>query len=158
LEIQRSTGNKLISMRERELSLLRGHALQMYDDKLDGTITKEIYLQKAAEIQARQAKIESELRSLRTDDNIFLGQLDKTIETFERLPIIYASSDNAGKADILRDLCTGIVYDGEKITIRYKPTFGVFINTKFDNLKRARVRDSSKVRPSIDEFRTLLAA
>lgn len=156
--LNHNKGSRLIASKEHEMTLLRGKAVQVYDDKLDGTITKEIYLIKAGEIQARQAELEKELRGLRTDDSKFIEKLDEIVEQFERLPVTYADADNTGKAQILRDLCTGFVYDGDKITIKYKDTFAVFINSKIDSLKRARVRDSSKVRPFVDEFRTLLAA
>jgi hypothetical protein len=158
IAMNQNTGTRLIAAKVRELSALRAKSVQVYDDKLEGIITKEVYLIKSGEIQARQAEIEKELRSLRTDDRTFIGKLDEMVEAFETLPIDYAEADTVGKAQILRDLCTGFVYDGEKITIKYKDTFAVWINSKVDNLKRARVRDSSKIRPLIDEFRTLLAA
>lgn len=154
----KSDSDQMIWRREKELSELRGKALQVYDDKLDGTITKEMYQIKSAEIQSRQVVLEQELRGLRSDDRMFLKNVEQITDTFENLPITYAKSDNVGKSQILRDLCTGFLYDGANLRPQFKQTFAVFINTKVDKLKRARVRYSSSMRPLLDAYRTLLAA
>lgn len=150
--------DRKIHKTQKELSELRGKAARMYEDRLDGTISKDLYLSKAAENQARQAELERRLKGLLSDDRQFLAGIDQIIEDFQTLPVDYTQTDNFGKAVILKALCKGFIVDGDKqITPVYRETFGCFINPVIDDLKRARVRDSSIMRPLMDAFRTLAA-
>lgn len=158
VNMQATNSDKMIWVRKKELTELQAKARRVYDDRLDGIITRDLYQIKAAEIQARQVQIEQELNGLYADDRLFLQRLEQMTTYFETIPKDYAESENVGKAMILKDLCKGMVYDGETITLQYHDTFAVFINSKVDKLKRARVRDSSTMRRVLAEYRTLLAA
>ena len=75
---------------------------QLYDDKLEGIITKEFFKVQFEKFQHRQLKIEEEIRSLRSKNIECINQGIELFELIQNAKEIYVNSDIKKRAEILK--------------------------------------------------------
>lgn len=165
-----------IQAKEKQISELRGKSHQVYQDRLDGIISLELYKEKSAELSARMAVAEKELRGLRASDPVFLDGVESIVSTLQRVPEIYQHAEPADKVTLLRDLLDGFTVTKDKeISPVFKPVFEVFARPELSPLREkssGKLKNASPtclypnftqkeraiVESLLDEFRALLAA
>jgi len=165
-----------IQAKEKLISELRGKAHQVYQDRLDGIIGLDLYKEKSAEISARTAAAEKELRGLRASDQVFLDGIESIVSTLQRVPEIYQKAEPGDKVTLLRDLLDGFRVTKEKeISPIFKPVFEIFARPELSFLKKKSSGKLKKASPTclypnftqkdrdivealLGEFRSLLAA
>ena len=97
----------------REYELLENRISKMYEDKLDGCITQEMYDKKLKEYKEKQAKIITEKRIHSDADEEFYITADRIFSLAKRALDIFKSSEVPEKRQLLKFLFQNLRLDGK---------------------------------------------
>lgn len=150
-----------VKTRERELHGIRTKLKHLLEDRIDRVIDVKTYQAMNAQLLSRQAVVQKELHDLQVTDTNFISKMEEIVQTFMRLPELYASATLQGKSAILRDFVKKIVVNEEgQARLTYSEPFSFFLTDEVLELRTSSdmVRNSSTIRPVVDELRTWLAA
>ncbi len=102
---------------------LENRLLTLYDDKIDGLISPEIYITKRNTWQNQIEDYTFELNALnKTQDEIF-QRIEDMLELLKDLPAIYLRHTTEKKRSLLKLLCSNLFYDGSKVIVTIKEPF-----------------------------------
>lgn len=94
-----------------------------YADKLDGKLAEERWLKLDREWEISIARIESQVRELRSIGEPRLDEAHATFELLKRAPVLYMRQDSEERARLLRTLLSNCLISPEKLVPAYKKPF-----------------------------------
>ncbi|MGD1010562.1 MAG: recombinase family protein [Candidatus Aminicenantales bacterium] len=118
---ERKESRRLLSEQTRK----KNHLDLLYQDRLDGTITKEEYMEKAAAIKAELDRIQLDMAKLNTRNFHYKEQGSQVLELLKGMKDVYHNADLKGKEKILEVML-------DHITLRDEPFF--YWQPPFDTL------------------------
>lgn len=94
-----------------------------YDDKADGKITEERWLELDRRWSRDQFEIDSELEVVRSGIGPSVDDVRPTLELLERAPVLYMKQDDHGRARVLKTLLWNCRIRGENLDPVYRSPF-----------------------------------
>lgn len=113
---------------DSQLTKLNNRLSALYDDKLDGLISTEIYIKKRDSWQAQIDELMIELTALNKTNNEIFNRIEKMLELCKDLVNTYLGHTDDKKRILLKLLCSNFFYDGSKLTITIKEPFKALMN------------------------------
>ena len=101
----------------------------MYEDKLDGSITSDYYEQKRKEYRDKQSEVLAKIKQLQRKDESFYLTTAYLVELASRGPQLFESSEPAEKRQILQIVLRNLRLEGEKL--RYDLLFPFDVIVKY---------------------------
>lgn len=112
---------------DQQLKKLNNRLLALYDDKIDGVISDDIYTTKRNTWQSQIEDLTLELSALnKTQDEIF-KRISVMLELLKDLTGAYLKHTDDKKRILLNLLCSNFFYDGSKLTITIKEPFTALV-------------------------------
>ena len=119
---------------------------QAYQDKLDGKISEEFWMRKAAEWQAEESQIRSSMQELETARPERLLDAVRILELANKAYFLYVKQTHAEKAKLLKMVLSNCAIDAVSLYPTYRKPFDViFQRTKTEEWC---ARGDSNSRPS----------
>lgn len=118
---------------DTQLLKLNNRLSALYDDKIDGLISNEVYINKRDTWQNQIDDLMIELVALNKTQAEVFKRIEGMLELCKDLTNTYLRHDNTKKNILLKLLCSNFFYDGSKLTITIKEPFKALI--KFAILK-----------------------
>ncbi len=103
---------------------------QMYDDKPDGLIDGELYIQKVREYKGRQMEIVDEMKGHEKADEAFYVTANMVMNLEARARGIFESSEVDEKRQILNLVFQNLKLDGEKLLVDMHEPFSIITGCK----------------------------
>lgn len=126
---QRSTLEAELKHAETKLS-------KLYDLRLEGTGSQEMWNRKEQEINAEMTRIQQALQAMGTDPAQIVQRSTETLEIVSNLGTLYQKADNFDKAKILRMLGESFVLDNTNtIQPQYRMPFNFIAEAKEKELR-----------------------
>ena len=98
---------------------------KMYDDKLDGGITTEMYDKKLKEYKSEQKELLDEMQKHNYADESFYSAASTLLDVASRAYEIFDSSEPLEKQTLLGFLLQNSLLDGKKLTLKLKEPFNL---------------------------------
>lgn len=108
---------------KKEYDTIEGRISKMYDDKLDGRITEDMYDKKLREYKERQAAILTDMRLHSDADEDFYLTANHVLNLAKRALEIFESSEVNEKRQFLQFLLQNAVVEGKKLQFTLKKPF-----------------------------------
>ena len=96
---------------------------KMYDDRLSGLITDEIYSTKYTEFTKKQADLKVDLQRLELLDNSKIKRLSYLLELANRLPELFTKAKIDEKRKILSEIYSNLCLNKDLLEVKYKKPF-----------------------------------
>lgn len=113
---------------EVQLKKLENRLLALYDDKIDGLISQEIYTRKRDTWQNQIDDLSIELSALNKTHAEIFNRIENMLELCKDLTGAYLRQPNHKKRVLIKLLCSNLFYDGSKLTITIKEPFKALMN------------------------------
>lgn len=112
---------------------------KLYDDKLDGTITKEFFLEKQEEYKLRQQDIKQEIQEHEDADKNYIELGIQLVEILQSTLKLYDKATIEQKRKIINFIGSNFSYENGKLDIEFRQPFNIIIDTnmKFGTKKAA---------------------
>lgn len=114
---------------KEEYDTIESRIPKMYDDKLDGRITNEIYDKKLKEWKERQAVILSDMKIHSDADQEFYLTANTILNLAQRAQYIFESSEVPEKRQLLNYLLQNCQLDGRKLVFSLRSPFDKVLAT-----------------------------
>ena len=112
---------------EIQLKRLENRLLALYDDKIDGIISNDIYIKKRNDWQNQIEDLTIELTSLNKTQTEIYKRIESMLELLNDLTGAYLRHSNHKKRILIKLLCSNLFYDGSKLAITIKEPFKALI-------------------------------
>lgn len=121
---------------EAELKHAETKLNKLYDLRLEGTGSQEMWNRKEQEINAEMVRIQQALQAMGTDPAQIVQRSTETLEIVSNLGTLYQKADNFDKAKILRMLGESFVLDDTNtIQPQYRMPFNFIAEAKEKELR-----------------------
>ena len=114
----------------KEYDMIEDRISKMYDDKLDGRITDEMYDNKLREYKERQGKILSDMRIHSEADEEFYLTANTLLNVAKRALEIFKSSEVPEKRQFLNFLLQNCELQGKKLEFSLRSPFNMILATR----------------------------
>ena len=108
---------------EGEITRLKNRINNLYDDKLDGLISTEVYLEKKEKWERQLDEKLIEFAALNKTNQELIRNLETLSEPLKNLSEYYFQRTDDDKRYLLKLLCPNLFYDGSKVVITIKRAF-----------------------------------
>ena len=99
----------------KKLDELNQRLVKLQDMLVDGTVSKDDYIQMKTRYEADRSKIELSLKQMKTDDRSLQVKLDKCFKVLSRLDELYEKADHDHKKQLVSSIFPEkIVFDGKE--------------------------------------------
>jgi hypothetical protein len=122
---QQTSDKKELQRLQSELTRKTNHLDLLYDDRLDGTITKEQYLEKQEAIQLDLRNIKADIEKLGRVNSKYRDEGSTIIDLLGGFKEIYLAADLEGKAKILSAVVDRAVLRGGELHVFWKQPFDI---------------------------------
>jgi len=117
-----------------QITKLKLRLNKLYDDKLDGVISEDVYFDKKKKWEVEIEEKSLEYSALNKTNGDFIDTLEKMFELLENLWGRYKTLENEKKRFLLKLLCSNFFYDGSNLVITIKEPFkALYKFSFFDN-------------------------
>ncbi len=121
---------------ETELKHAETKLSKLYDLRLEGTGSQEMWNRKEQEINAEIARIQQALQAMGTDPATIVQKSEETLEIVSNLGTLFRKADNFDKAKIVRMLGENFVLDEHNdIQTQYRMPFNFIAEAKEKELR-----------------------
>ncbi|PIY94346.1 MAG: hypothetical protein COY68_03185 [Candidatus Levybacteria bacterium CG_4_10_14_0_8_um_filter_35_23] len=134
-----------ITILEQELGRIKSKLEIMYDDKLEGRITSDMYDRKALEYIKKRDDIVMQIENHTKADSNYYIEAKKVLDVAQRAYEIFKSSEDEEKRQFLQFMLQNSVLDGRKIDFTLKEPFDAILNANM--LKTKLPREDSNLEP-----------
>lgn len=100
-----------------QITKLKNRINQLYDDKLDGVISSEVYFQKKQKWEIELEEKTLQYSSLSKTNLELIKRCEKLSEPLENLWLSYSQQSDEKKRILLKLLSSNLFYDGSKVVI-----------------------------------------
>ena len=115
----------------KKLKVLDKRISSLYEDKIDGVITKEFWEEKHNEWTKEKNKLTIQLQSIsKTNDTLVEGS-NLLLEVLKDLPQLYLQANTIEKKQILHLIGSNFSYKDKKLSIVLNPAFDYLLNFNF---------------------------
>lgn len=129
----------------KQINILNNRIERAYDDLTDGAITKDFYNKKITKWQDELNQLEITLSALCKTNEQFYTNCDEILELAQNAREYYKAGTIQQKQNIVKLLCSNLIYDGENLHI--------YLNSAFEGLlKNAILKENLG---QTDDVRTL---
>lgn len=111
-----------------QLTKLNNRLLALYDDKIDGLISDDIYIKKRDTWQNQIEDLTIELAAISKTQTEIFKRIENMLELCKDLTGAYLRHTDEKKHILLKMLCSNFFYDGSKLTITIKEPFKALMN------------------------------
>ena len=111
-----------------QLTKLNNRLSALYDDKIDGLISEEVYLNKRNTWQSQIDDLMIELTAISKTNAEVFSRIENMLELCKDLTTTYLRHSDDKKRILLKLLCSNFFYDGSKLTITIKEPFKALMN------------------------------
>lgn len=111
-----------------QLTKLNNRLSVLYDDKLDGLISEEVYINKRDNWQGQIDELTIELAAINKTSGEVFKRIEYMLELCKDLTTTYLRHSDDKKRILLKLLCSNFFYDGSKLTITIKEPFKALMN------------------------------
>ena len=123
LHIQSDMDDKRKLQIETQSKKLKNRLNQLYEDKLDGIISPEVYMQKKAEWENQLDDLTLQYTALMKTNRELTRRMDKLLELCESLSERYLELPDEKKRQLLKIICSNFFYSDSKLSINVKSAF-----------------------------------
>ncbi len=113
---------------ERSINRLKTRINNLYDDKLDGLISAEMYMKKREEFEYKLDEKLLEYSAINKTNVELIRNLEELSEPLKNLSTYYFQRTDFEKRYLLKLLCPNLFYDGSKVVISIKSAFIALFN------------------------------
>jgi len=110
---------------QKEIEKYETRIEKMYEDKLDGIITKEFYDQRRKQYRQKQKKIQKKLNRLLEADESYYLNASYILELASRAYELFQSSELEERRQLLKFTLQNCVLDGRKVRYTWQKPFDV---------------------------------
>ena len=134
LEYQRTFDGDKKKTVEREITRLRNRISHIYEDKLDGLITSDEYIEMKTKWEQQLEEKLLEYSALNKTNIELIKNLETLSEPLKNLSQYYFQRTDDDKRHLIKLLCPNLFYDGSKVVIIIKSAFtalfefAIFVN------------------------------
>lgn len=129
---------KNISVLKTEYDKYQERIRKMYDDRLDGRITTEMYDKYLREYKEKQAEILGQMQDHSDADEQFYLTANITLRIAKQAKEVFTSSEPTEKRQLLGFLLQNCSLDGKKLDITMRSPFNLMLNCSDDITVRRR--------------------
>lgn len=119
--------NQAIASLQAQLTKSQNRKDQMYDDKLDGLITKEKYMEKLAKEKKREEKIIRDIKKHKKANNGYFDTGVKILELSRNASQLYKKGTDEEKRELLQFVFSNFIITNEKFDYEAKSPFSEII-------------------------------
>ena len=112
-----------------KIKKLRNRLNQLYEDKLDGLIDQEIYIEKRDKYSTELNELNIEYSALSKTNQILFERLEQAFELCKDLTGRYFQLSHSKKRELLKLLCSNFFYQDSKLNIKVKSAFMTLFRT-----------------------------
>ena len=112
-----------------KIKKLRNRLNQLYEDKLDGLIDQDIYIEKREKYSTELNELNIEYNALSKTNQILFERLEQAFELCKDLTGRYLQLSNSKKRELLKLLCSNFFYQDSKLNIKVKSAFMTLFRT-----------------------------
>ncbi len=112
----------------RELGKIRSRMSQAYEDKLDGNIDEQMWMDVHATYKARQEMLERQISAHNTADRTYLQQGIQMLELANRAYDLYLQQSHEERAKLLHFLLSNAVLKDGNLCPTYRKPFDMLAN------------------------------
>lgn len=127
LQYQEAFDEKRKTLIEVQIKKLKNRINQLYEDKLDGIISNDIYFDKKLTWENKLEDLTLEYTALTKTNCELIRRFDKMFELSQNLTQRYLQSSDEEKREILKIICSNFFYEGSKLSIEVKSAFTALI-------------------------------
>ena len=113
---------------DAQLTKLNNRLSALYDDKIDGLISEEVYINKRDSWQGQIDDLTIELAAINKTSTEIFKRVENMLELCKDLTGTYLRHSDDKKRILLKLLCSNFFYDGSKLTITIKEPFKALMN------------------------------
>lgn len=129
---------KQVSKLQKEQTRLSMNLHTLYEDRLDGTVTKEFYVEKSRDLRDRLGKVEEKLKAHTSADGEYLDQGIRILELANSAYNQWVMRDSFEKAKLLKILCSNLVLDHKSVLPEYRQPFDLIAKaSQIESAKKA---------------------
>ena len=126
---QREEHQKAVDRLQKEYNQLDSRIEQMYEDKLDGTISQAFFDKKSGEWRNRQNTILEKIHQHQTESQSFIEEGIKLLELASNAYSMFVKQPAREKRRLLNFMLSNSVWDGKELVVEFKQPFDLFIKT-----------------------------
>lgn len=108
---------------EGEIKKLKNRINQLYEDKLDGVISSDLYFDKKLTWENKLEDLTLEYTALTKTNTELIKRFEKMFELSENLTQKYLEQSDEKKKEILKILCSNFFYEGSELRIELESAF-----------------------------------
>lgn len=139
----------------KEQDKIQQRISKIYDDKLDGVIDEQLYLEKVKEYKSRQMTIVEEMKRHETADQSFYVTANMVMNLASRAREIFESSEVGEKRQLLNFVFQNLKLEDKKLLTDVREPFCTMVGYK-DDPTNWRWRDSNQHRLVLEVFGSLI--
>lgn len=118
----------------KQITRLKNKLNQLYDDKLDGIITKDFYIEKRQKYDNQIEDLTIEYAALSKTNKELIKRFEKVFELCEHLTEYYFQLSHDKKREFLKIFCSNFFYQNGELDINVKSAFAtLFHHLLFNN-------------------------
>lgn len=128
--------NRMISQLQAEYRRLQDRMDRAYEDKLDGKIPEDFFLNKLQEWKDKQNEISSKLRSYQEANTNYLVEGSKLLELANKAYSLYLRQNPHEKAKLVKFVSSNSTWDGENLIPTYHKPFDLIAVTNAEHKQK----------------------
>ena len=113
---------------DAQLTKLNNRLSALYDDKIDGLISQDVYVNKRNTWQSQIDDLMIELTAINKTNTELFNRIENMLELCQDLTTTYLQHSDDKKRILLKLLCSNFFYNGSKIVITIKEPFKALMN------------------------------
>ena len=122
--------NQAMTILQTKLTKTQSRKDQLYDDRLDGIITKEVYLEKYDKEVKTEKQIICDMEKHKQANQIYFETGLRILELTQNASQLYKRADDEGKREIINFVFSNLTITNEKLSYTGKSPFDNFLNFK----------------------------
>lgn len=111
----------------KQLAQIKRWKNKVYEDRLEGTLAKDFWVQKMNELQFEEARIISEIEAHKTADTRYMVQGTCTLELTQRADNLWESLPASEKREMLQILLSNSYLKDSVVTAAYRQPFDLLV-------------------------------
>ena len=120
--------NQAMTILQTKLTKTQSRKDQLYDDRLDGIITKEVYLEKYDKEVKTEKQIICDMEKHKQANQIYFETGMRILELTQNASQLYKRADDEGKREIINFVFSNLTITNEKLSYTGKSPFDNFLN------------------------------
>ncbi len=128
--------NRMISQLQAEYRRLQDRMDRAYEDKLDGKIPEDFFLNKLQEWKDKQSEISSKLRTCQEANTNYLVEGSKLLELANKAYSLYLRQEPHEKAKLVKFVSSNSTWDGENLIPTYRKPFDLIAVTNAEHKQK----------------------